>query len=64
MYIAKNKKKEKKNRFSKSLLPIKDGVDIDYKFIDSEFLNKKTPSKQIYKNRSTTSGSKKIKTKK
>ena len=64
MFIAKNKQKEKKGRFSKETLPIKRGVDINFKFIDSEFLDKKTPSKQIFKNRSTSSGSKTIKSNK
>lgn len=64
MYIAKRKQIERKGRFSKNKLPIKNGININYEFIDTELLNKKTPSKQIYKNRSTTSGSKIIKPKK
>ena len=62
MYIAKRKQIANKGRFSKAKLPIKRNIDINFKFIDSDLL-KKTPSKQIYKNRSTTSGSKSIKTK-
>lgn len=64
MYIAKRRQTERKGRFSKNKFPIKKGVNINYEFIDTELLNKKTPSKQIYKNRSTTSGSKIIKPKK
>ena len=64
MYIAKRRQTERKGRFSKNKLPIKKDININYEFIDTELLNKKTPSKQIYKNRSTTSGSKIIKPKK
>ncbi len=63
MYIAKRRQTEKKGRFSRVKLPIKRDVNINYEFIDSDLLDKKTPSKQIYQNRSTTSGSKTIKSK-
>lgn len=36
MYIAKNKQRDKKNKFSKEKLKIKKGVDISYKFIDKK----------------------------
>lgn len=63
MFIAKNKRIDKKNKFSISELRIKKGVDVSYPFIDSELI-KKTPAGQTNKGRPTTARSKRIKTKK
>ena len=64
MYIAKRRQTEKKGDFQKINYQLRMALILTMNLLIQSWLNKKTPSKQIYKNRSTTSGSKIIKPKK